>query len=134
MAKKGAKFKAGDQVKVVRNSGGHNITLGTTATILSFQGSGYGYRLTEFPHWNVNVGDLEKLVTSFSRTSVETEKAELAAKIAALDTKLAFLDEIESDSGDEKEFKVFSTLTLVENGNLTKRQKAQAIAALLSDD
>jgi len=134
-AKKGKyKFKAGDRVKVISNAQGcHNIALGTLATISHPQGNGY-YRLQEYANWNIPVADLELVPCTFTKNTLDKEKAELAARVALLDAKLAYLDETGQEQGCDKEFKVFQTMTLFENGEMTKQQKAKAIATLLESD
>ena len=62
-----------------------------------------------------------------------TEKiAKTKAFIAETEAKIAFLKEIGSDMFDENEFKAFHTLTIIEQGNMSKIEKAKAIAALIS--
>jgi len=52
--------------------------------------------------------------------------------IAETEAKIAFLKEIGSDTFDENEFKAYHTLTIIEQGNMSKIEKAKAIAALIS--
>jgi hypothetical protein len=127
------KFKNGDKVKIVSNASGTNLPIGTVLTILGPQGNGY-YRTQEYPQWNFPVGDLELVPCTFTKESVDKEIAGLQAQIDALNAKLAFLDETGQEEGCEREFKVYQTLSLVEDGNLTKQQKAKAIASLLETD
>ena len=62
-----------------------------------------------------------------------TEKiARTNAFIAETKAKIEFLKEIGSDVFDENEFKAFHTLTIIEQGNMSKIEKAKAIAALIS--
>lgn len=134
MAAKKNKFKVGDKVEIVSNkSGQHGAPVGETATISQALGNGF-YRLAEFPNWNFPVGDLKLVPCTFTKVSVEAEKTKLVAAVAALDAKLAYLDETGQDEGCDKEYKVYQTLSLVDDKKLTKQQKAKAIAALLNED
>ena len=45
--------------------------------------------------------------------------------------KIAFMDETGSETFNESEFKAYQTLTIIEKGDLTKIEKAKAIAALI---
>jgi hypothetical protein len=134
MAAKKNKFKVGDKVEIVSNkTGSHNAPVGETGTITQAQGNGY-YRLAEFPNWNFPVGDLKLIPCTFNKVGVESEKAKLLVAVAALDAKLAYLDETGLDVACEKEYRVYQTLSLVDDKKLTKQQKAKAIAALLNED
>ena len=55
-----------------------------------------------------------------------------SALIAELNSKLKYMDEVGSDTFDENEFKAYQTLTIIEKGNLSKLEKARAIAQLLN--
>lgn len=126
------KFKLGDRVEVVANNGNHGAPVGSVATISQAPGNGY-YRLAEFPNWNFQVAELKLVPNTFTKATLEADKAKAAEAVALLDSKLAFLDETGQDEGSEKEFRVFQTLSLVEDKKLTKTQKAKAIAGLLED-
>ena len=126
------KFKVGDRVEVVANNGNHGAPIGSVAVVSQAPGNGY-YRLQEFPNWNFSVAELKLIPNTFTKASVEAEKEKLVAAVAALDAKLAFLDETGQDEGSDKEFRVYQTLSLVDDKKLTKQQKAKAIAQLLED-
>jgi len=128
------KFKQGDRVKITGNTQGcHHIAVGTVGTITGPMGNGY-YRLQEFPNWNVPTADLELVPCTFDKDSLDKEMADLEAKMALLNSKLAFLEETGQETGCDKEFRVYQTMTLFENENMTKQEKARAIAALLESD
>jgi hypothetical protein len=62
-----------------------------------------------------------------------TEKiAKTKAFIAETEAKINFMKEVGTDTFDENEFKAFHTLTIIEQGNMSKIEKAKAIAALIS--
>lgn len=127
------KFKCGDKVKIVGCASGTNVPVGTLCTIQGPQGQGY-YRVQEYPNWNFCVGDLELVPCTFNKAMIDKEKALAAARLAVLDSKLVYLEETGLEEGCEKEFKVYQTLSLIDDGDLTKQQKAKAIASLLEDD
>lgn len=70
-------------------------------------------------------------------TSIQTKQEiedELAAKkvdISILESKLKYIEETGVDAFDETEFKVWNTLTVVDNKKLSKLEKARAIAQLI---
>lgn len=66
---------------------------------------------------------IEKAKENIARTQVF---------IAETQAKIIFLQEIGSDEFDENEFKAYHTLTIIEQGNMSKIEKAKAIAALIS--
>jgi hypothetical protein len=108
--------------------------VGTVAKVTSGYPGNAGYvYLDNNMSCGVAKAHLEVVTLTFSKESIEKEKADLVARIAALDSKLAFLEETESETGTEQEYRVYATLTLFENGDLTKQQKAKQIAALLED-
>ena len=126
--KKTTSFKVGDCVEVVANTAGHGIMTGTVSKVCSIQSS--YYRLEGY-NYNVAAADLKLVLVNFTKDSVEKEKVRLTQEVQALDSKLAYLDETGQDEGSEQEFRVYQTLSLVEDKNLTKQEKAKAIAALL---
>jgi hypothetical protein len=75
--------------------------------------------------------------SSIEQFEEQIEKAE--AKIEATKTfinetknKIAFMLELGTDQFDENEFKAYHTLTIIEQSDMTKIEKAKAIAALIS--
>ena len=52
-------------------------------------------------------------------------------KLEDLNARVAFLKETGSDAFKENEYKAYCTLSIIEKGNLSKLEKAQAIAALI---
>jgi hypothetical protein len=53
--------------------------------------------------------------------------------IAENNAKIAFIKETGSETFDENEYKAYQTLTLIENSEMSKMDKARAIAALISN-
>ncbi|HMS90624.1 MAG TPA: hypothetical protein PKC87_00165 [Candidatus Absconditabacterales bacterium] len=67
----------------------------------------------------------------------QIEKAEEQIKrtkafIRETKAKITFMDETGSETFDENEFKAYQTLSIIEKGDLTKIEKAKAIAALIN--
>ena len=52
-------------------------------------------------------------------------------EIFDIEDKLKFLNETNQDTFNENEYKAYQTLTLIEEGNLSKGEKAKKIAELL---
>jgi predicted nucleic acid-binding Zn-ribbon protein len=73
---------------------------------------------------------IEKTKAFIAETESKIEKTK--AFIAETESKIAFLKETGSDTFDENEFKAFHTLAIIEQGNMSKIEKAKAIAALIS--
>ena len=132
-ARKKYKFKNGDKVKLVGASTNHGPGLGLTLTIQGPSGNGF-YKTLEYPNYQFSVNDLAPLASKFTKKELEKEKKKLQEEIALLDNKMAYLDETGQDIGSDREFRVYQTLTFVEDGNLTKKEKAVAIARLLEDN
>ena len=61
----------------------------------------------------------------------EEKVKQTKAFIEETKTKIAFMDETGSDVFNENEFKAYQTLTIIEKGDLSKMEKAKAIAALI---
>jgi hypothetical protein len=73
---------------------------------------------------------IDKFQLLIEQANEKIEKTQ--AFIAETQAKISFLQEIGSDTFDENEFKAFHTLTIIEQGNMSKIEKAKAIAALIS--
>ena len=52
--------------------------------------------------------------------------------IAETKSKIAFMQETGSEMFDENEFKAYHTLTIIEQSDMSKIEKAKAIAALIA--
>lgn len=103
--------------------------------------SGYAYRvkMDDGRLIDFNSSDLELTAktTSIEKFQILIEQAKekiekTQAFIAETEAKISFLKETGSDTFDENEFKAFHTLTIIEQGNMSKIEKAKAIAALIS--
>lgn len=114
---------------------------GTEVKIICYNGYDgvYSVQGPSGNRFNVYAKVLDKTAgkTSVEKFQEQIEKAkENIARtqvfIAETQAKIVFLEEIGSDEFDENEFKAFHTLTIIEQGNMTKIEKAKAIAALIS--
>jgi hypothetical protein len=66
---------------------------------------------------------------------IEKAEAKIAATrafIAETKNKIAFMKETGSEQFDENEFKAYHTLTIIEQSDMSKIEKAKAIAALIA--
>lgn len=129
----GGVFSVGTKVKVVSNVGGHMVPIGTIGTISMGPdqvGAGY-YRIAEYPQYAIIHGDLEPVSHAFTKEYLASEKQNLQAEIAMINAKINYLEETGKEKGCMKEFRVYHALSVMEDGNLTKKQKAAAIADML---
>lgn len=114
---------------------------GTQVIIDSYTFSGYyRIRVTNSGHrYSIKANGLDKSAPKSTKEQFndQIKKAEAViedkkAYIAEIKLKLAFMDEIGSDVYDENEFKAYQTLSIIEQGDMSKLEKAKAIAALIN--
>jgi hypothetical protein len=139
------KFQDGDVVVVTDKVSTHamvhhDVKPGMTGKVECYQYNGY-YRVRL-----ENGLTISEKSTAFEKgkpkSSIEVfteqiEKAEakiVATKafIAETKSKIDFMKEVGSEMFDENEFKAYHTLTIIEQSDMTKIEKAKAIAALIS--
>jgi hypothetical protein len=139
------KFQDGDVVVVTDNVSAHSMTHydvkpGMSGKVERYQYNGY-YRVILD-----NGVSISEKSTAFTKgkpkSSIEVFEEQIdraVAKIAATrafieetQNKIAFMQEIGSDQFDENEFKAFHTLTIIEQSDMSKIEKAKAIAALIA--
>jgi hypothetical protein len=139
------KFESGDIVVVTDKVSKHSqinygVKPGMSGKVTGYNGHGYyfveletGRRINE----KSNAFEKGKPKSSIVVFTEQIEKAE--AKIAAtkafiIETKnkIAFMKETGSDMFDENEFKAYHTLTIIEQSDMSKIEKAKAIAALIA--
>ena len=140
------KFQDGDLAIVNSNVSNHDIKYnkvgpGTEVKIVSY--SYDGMYVVQKPDGRDRIAlSTQVLDKTTGKTSIEKfqvlidqakEKIEKTqAFIAETQAKIDFLKEIKSEEFDENEFKAYHTLTIIEQGNMSKIEKAKAIAALIS--
>ena len=139
------KFKNGETVvvtdKVSRyEQQTHGTKPGDVGIVVDYRYDGYyqvklksGRLITE----KTSAFSKETPKTSKESFLEQIEKAQEKIKatnafIAETQSKLAFLEETGSDSFDENEFKAFHTLTIIEQSDMSKIEKARAIASLIA--
>ena len=119
----------------------NGVNPGTIVKIIKFMGYDgmYNVEKPDGSRITMNTKALEKTnaKTSIEKFEEQIEKAKeniakTQAFIAENEAKISFLKEIGSDTFDENEFKAYHTLTIIEQGNMSKIEKAKAIAALIS--
>jgi hypothetical protein len=118
-----------------------NITPGVTrATVIGYRYNGYyTFRLENGKDLSAKSTGFEKGKPKSSIEVFEEQIDKAVAKIAATrafieetQNKIAFMQEVGSDQFDENEFKAYHTLTIIEQSDMSKIEKAKAIAALIS--
>ncbi len=139
------KFQDGDVVVVTDKVSAHSMTHydvkpGMSGKVERYQYNGY-YRVILD-----NGVSISEKSTAFTKgkpkSSIEVFEEQIdraVAKIAAIrafieetQNKIAFMREIGSDQFDENEFKAYHTLTIIEQSDMSKIEKAKAIAALIA--
>ena len=139
------KFQDGDVVVVTDKVSAHsmvhyNVKPGMSGKVERYQYNGY-YRVILD-----NGVSISEKSTAFTKgkpkSSIEVFEEQIdkaVAKIAATrafieetQNKIAFMQEIGSDQFDENEFKAYHTLTIIEQSDMSKIEKAKAIAALIA--
>jgi hypothetical protein len=143
------KFQNGDVVVVTNKiskwaQSQHKVKPGMVGTVMGYNFQGYyTVRVDNGTPNGVNVSEKSNVFEKGKpKSSIEmfTEQIEKAvAKIEATKafitetkSKIAFMQEIGSDQFDENEFKAYHTLTIIEQSDMSKIEKAKAIAALIA--
>lgn len=130
----------GKQLKVIGNTAGHNVSMGTIITVLRVN-----YPTTPNPVYiaNVNGGNRSFYIEDVELCPLTIEQ--ISDAIKALDTeieankkeqevlrsKIKFMQENKLDVYDEDTFKVYHTLKLLDNDKLSKIEKSNLISQLI---
>lgn len=112
----------------------------TKAAVEGYRYDGvYHFRLENGTLFNARASAFEKCKPKSSLEQFEEQIEKATAKIVATrlfieetQAKIAFMKEVDSDVFDENEFKAYHTLTIIEQSDMSKIEKAKAIAALIS--
>ena len=80
-------------------------------------------------HYHVTGGKKVQFLEQIKQA--EDKIKQMKAFIKEVRAKIAFIDETGSEVYNENEFKAYQTLTIIEKGDLSKIDKARAIAALI---
>ena len=122
----------------------YGVQAGTEATI-----NGKSYN-SDYSVSYMRNGSLARMAVTSGYLSVSTPKSTVeklqeqinAAKekiaktnqfIAETQAKISFIEETGSEVFEENEYKAYQTLTLIENSEMSKIDKARAIAALIAN-
>jgi len=84
--------------------------------------SNVGYSVIEVYNKSKNMTNKQTLTEILEKKKQE---------ISDIEDKLKFLNETNQDTFNENEYKAYQTLSLIEEGNLSKGEKAKKIAELL---
>ncbi len=118
----------------------NKVSPGTAVKIIDYKYDGlYQVQRPDGGTFNMTTTVLDRTTPKSSidkfQDQIEKAKENIArtqAFITETQAKIDFLNEVRSETFDENEFKAFHTLTIIEQGNMSKIEKAKAIAALIS--
>lgn len=138
------KFKNGDVVILKNNY--NQFPAGTKGVIIGYMfDSDYSVSLADVSNTKYNFcvksSNLDLYVEN-KQTTIEAFNEQIdkalakieATNISIMETKakIDFMNETNSDTFNENEFKAYHTLTIIEQSGMSKIDKAKAIAALIS--
>lgn len=139
------KFQIGDVVVVTDKiskwtQNQHNVTPGMSGTVIGYNYQGYySVKLDNGQSLNEKSNAFEKGKPKSSVEMFTEQISKALAKIEATQkfiaetkSKIAFMQETGSEMFDENEFKAYHTLTIIEQSDMSKIEKAKAIAALIA--
>lgn len=139
-------YLIGKKIKILNKSGGHNYGMTGDVITLNNQrmsvsgGTGNTYnslnhgieggnnlKFTQFTVLtNITVKDIEDNITSLKK-----DISNIKEEIKKEEVKIEYLKETGSEKYDENEFKVYTTLSLLEDPKLSKLEKAKLVANLI---
>lgn len=141
------KFQDGEKVAITTKFPGYlmrrwGLKVGDAVKVFSISYDGH-YNVT--PLNNSMSGNVRVPISALSKFVEKIQKNQFLDQIRKAEenierskafikearAKIAFMDETGSDSFNENEFKAYQTLTIIEKGDLSKMEKAKAIAALI---
>lgn len=139
------KFQDGDEVVASNKISKwaqerHKVYPGMSGKVLSYSYSGYytvrfenGIQISEKAS-AFEKGTPKTSIEKFEEMITKAEEKIEATKafIAETKSKIAFMKETDSEVFDENEFKAYHTLTIIEQSDMSKMEKAKAIAALIA--
>lgn len=119
------KFKAGQQVKIIGNSGNHSLPDGEVITIT--QRMPNGMWMTDRGCY-VNLRDIKAI--ELTEAEIKEEIAKLKAEVDVLEARVRWMHETKTIEFDEIEFKVWCTMKEL-TGRSSAIDKARAIAKII---
>ena len=139
--KKVAKALIGKKIRVIENTAGHNMPIGTVFTVNMAQSggsnvSGTYYRFDTKSSYNVMLTDVEMCNLSIedmqeSKKILDEKISSLQKEKVAIDSKIAFMQENNLTEYDEDLYKVNEVLKKLDDATLTGIERAKVIASII---
>lgn len=130
------KFKKGDKLVVIGCKSGHGILNGTKLTFKDSCG-GNGIMVEEDSSW-FDSTDVKLFIQTIEQ--LNDEMAEVKEKIAeheleltTIQSKIDYLTETGGKIFDENEYRAYTTLKALEDGNLSTIERARKIASIFNN-
>ena len=138
------KFKNGDVV--ILKTSMNQFSAGTKGVIAGYHyDSEYNVKVIDAQnqnfHYIIKSYNLELYIEN-KQTTIEAFNEQIDRALAKIEAtnafiaetkaKIDFMNETNSDTFNENEFKAYHTLTIIEQSGMSKMDKAKAIAALIS--
>ena len=117
----------GKTVKIVKNTSGHAIPIGTIGVIKTINAN--QHYINGHSSW-FGINDFE--ITALTKKDIEEKIAELTQEISNLNTQKEFMEANSLEEFDENQYKVFKTLAIIEQKETTQLEKSKLIADLLN--
>lgn len=131
MSCKKSKFKIGDKVEVVNNTARHNQPIGSKGTV-SETSYGENFQLEETGTLWYNHTDL-KLITKFKKECIKNKINCLEKQLECWKNKLTWMEETGAEFFDEDEWKIYKAISVMEEQNVSRMDKAKEISKLLKN-
>ncbi len=117
----------GKKVTVLANQVG--VPVGTISKVVRMTGGGNNYVIEAYPNNSLLKSEIK--IAPLTKEDIELEIAELNSEIVDLNLKKEFMNANNLTEFDENQYKVFKTLTTLENKDLSSIEKSKIIASLL---
>lgn len=110
-------YKVGDKVKIIGNTNGHNIPIGTLVAVTAVAQPHCVTVHSIYGNYNLNVSDIQSI--SVTRTQLKVEREKHLLEVDKIDDQLEYLEKTGLEQFDELQFKVYQSLkTLRSTDNL----------------
>ena len=129
-------IKLGDKIIPVKNTNGHNYTIGKTYIVCENHSTDPHDRIrAKDPitgeHGNILfTSDVQKL--NITRDDFKVDELWLETELADTRTKLQWMDEVGTDTFDETEYKTWAVMTALDNTSMSKIERVKLIASLIN--
>lgn len=124
----------GKKVKIITTAGSHNVPKGTIVTITHGNfGTSPSFHHDYGNNSILKLGNIELVAQTKEELGKELKKLRASFKKTEteLKNKIKFLEETNSEAYDDNAFKVYVTLTALEDTKTSKIEKAKLIASLI---